>query len=415
MAASWKECRWGDLATLEYGKGLRGYESGAGQFPVYGTNGLIGWHSDSLCKHPGVIIGRKGAYRGIHYSSGPFYAIDTAFYLRPKADIDLRWAYYALLTQDINAMDSGSAIPSTSRNDFYALPVMLPPLSEQRAIVRVLASLDDKIDLNRRMNETLETMARALFKSWFVDFDPVYAKAEGRQPYGISRDTADLFPNSFEDSQVGTIPRGWRAREIRTEAKVIQYGLTRSAATEPLGPHFLRITDIQGGRVDWNRVPYCPVSPEEHERYRIRQGDILVARTGASTGENIYIVDAPNSVFASYLVRIQFSDITLARVVGEFMRTATYFDFVAGAIGGSAQPNASAQLLASAPFCFPSLPVAERFAEIVEPLDKLRIENARQAQTLAAIRDSLLPKLISGEIRVNDAVIFVENSVRGRN
>jgi len=131
MASEWKQRKWEDLATLEYGKSLRGYENGSGQFPVYGTNGLIGWHSEPLCKHPGVIVGRKGAYRGIHYSSKPFYVIDTAFYLKPKADIDLRWAYYALLTQDINAMDSGSAIPSTSRVDFYALPVKCPPPSEQ--------------------------------------------------------------------------------------------------------------------------------------------------------------------------------------------------------------------------------------------------------------------------------------------
>ncbi len=84
MVDEWRECLWGDLATLEYGKGLRGYENSVGSYLVYGTNGPIGRHSAALCNHPGVIIGRKGAYRGIHYSSMPFFVIDTAFYLEPK-------------------------------------------------------------------------------------------------------------------------------------------------------------------------------------------------------------------------------------------------------------------------------------------------------------------------------------------
>ena len=102
---------WGELATLEYGKSLRGYVSTDGRYRVYGTNGPIGWHSEPLCPHASVIIGRKGAYRGVHYSPDPFFVIDTAFYLKPKVGLDTRWAYYQLLTQDINGMDSGSAIP----------------------------------------------------------------------------------------------------------------------------------------------------------------------------------------------------------------------------------------------------------------------------------------------------------------
>ena len=122
----WQTSLWGELSTLEYGKSLRGYASSAGPYRVYGTNGPIGWHSESICSYPSVIIGRKGAYRGVHYSATPFFAIDTAFYLKPKVELDTRWAYYELLTKDINGMDSGSAIPSTSREDFYGLTVQVP-------------------------------------------------------------------------------------------------------------------------------------------------------------------------------------------------------------------------------------------------------------------------------------------------
>lgn len=181
VAGEWQEERWGNLATLEYGRALRGYETAQGSFRVFGTNGPIGWHDEALCPHPTVVVGRKGAYRGIHYSAEPCFVIDTAFYLKPKTEMDIRWAYYELLTRDINGMDSGSAIPSTSREEFYSLPVSVPPHSEQRAIAHVLGTLDDKIELNRRMNETLEAMARALFKSWFIDFLPVRAKMAVKQ------------------------------------------------------------------------------------------------------------------------------------------------------------------------------------------------------------------------------------------
>lgn len=177
MGSEWQERTWGNLATLEYGKGLRGYQEATGSYRVYGTNGPIGWHDEPLCPFPSVVIGRKGAYRGIHFSPEPFFVIDTAFYLNPKEDFDIKWAYYELLTHDINNMDSGSAIPSTSRDSFYRLPVFVPPRHEQRAIAHILGSLDDKIELNRQMNETLEAMARAIFKSWFIDFDPVIDNA----------------------------------------------------------------------------------------------------------------------------------------------------------------------------------------------------------------------------------------------
>ena len=226
----WSTTTWGELATLEYGKSLRGYDSAEGRYRVYGTNGPIGRHDKPLCPYASVIIGRKGAYRGVHYSPDPFFVIDTAFYVKPKVDLDTRWAYYQLLTQDINGLDSGSAIPSTSRNDFYGLPVDVPPLTEQRAIAHVLGTLDDKIELNRRMNETLEEMARALFKSWFVDFDPVRAKAalkaapsgggdwtvERASAYldSMDKDIIDLFPDRLVDSELGEIPEGWEVGKL---------------------------------------------------------------------------------------------------------------------------------------------------------------------------------------------------------
>jgi len=137
----WSATRWGELVTLEYGRSLEGYSDAIGAYAVYGTNGRIGRHSEPLCKHPGIIIGRKGAYRGVHFCSEPFFVIDTAFYVEARKPVELRWAYYELLRQDINGMDSGSAIPSTSRDDFYALPVLHPPFEVQQAFAQTLSPL----------------------------------------------------------------------------------------------------------------------------------------------------------------------------------------------------------------------------------------------------------------------------------
>ena len=147
----------GDLFTLEYGKPVNDKESLDGPVPVFGTNGQIGTsHLPPLCGHPSVILGRKGAYRGVHFSDRPFSVIDTAFYVEPISDaFDIKWLYYKLLTYDINNMDSGSAIPSTDRYQIYSLPIEVPPIDAQREMVRVLDSLNDKIALNTRINHNL--------------------------------------------------------------------------------------------------------------------------------------------------------------------------------------------------------------------------------------------------------------------
>lgn len=147
--------QWGDLITLEYGKPIKDKESVDGPIPVYGTNGQIGTsHLKPLCEHPSFILGRKGAYRGVHYSDTPFSVIDTAFYAQSISDkVDLKWAYYKFLTYDINRMDSGSAIPSTDRYEIYSINVDLPDLATQRKVVSVLELLDNKIQDNNKIND----------------------------------------------------------------------------------------------------------------------------------------------------------------------------------------------------------------------------------------------------------------------
>jgi type I restriction enzyme S subunit len=162
IPVGWEGTRWGALVSLEYGKSLTGYAGKNEVYPVYGTNGRIGSHSKPICNHPGIIIGRKGAYRGVHYCSTPFYVIDTAFYVEPKIGTELRWAYYELLRQDINGMDSGSAIPSTSREDFYSLPVLAPPARIQAAFTKFLRPFWSRLELNISESRTLAALRDTL-------------------------------------------------------------------------------------------------------------------------------------------------------------------------------------------------------------------------------------------------------------
>jgi type I restriction enzyme S subunit len=399
MASEWRDMHWGDLAILEYGKGIRGYEAGNGAYRVFGTNGPIGYHDKALCPHPTVVIGRKGAYRGIHYSAEPCYVIDTAFYLQPRTEFDMRWAYYELLTYDINSMDSGSAIPSTSRDAFYRLPVRVPnEIQEQRAIAHILGTLDDKIELNRRMSETLEGIARALFKSWFVDFDPVLAKAEGRDP-GLPKPLADLFPDSFEDSELGGFPKRWRVGSVGEE-----FNLTMGQS--PPGETYNKVGEgfpFYQGRADFavrfpTRRVYC-TAPTRHANagdtlisVRAPVGDINMATERCAIGRG---VAAARHKTGSRSYSYQFMH-SIEEVFARFEAEGTVF----GSIGKKD--------FHAIPCVIPPRDLVLAFERCLSPSDD-RIEvNRRESQTLAALRNTLLPKLISGELRVQDAGKFMD-------
>ena len=167
-----KARRLGELCTLNYGKALRTYDPNTQDshiVRVFGTNGPIGWTTSPLCEHPAIIIGRKGAYRGVHYASGPSWTIDTAYYLTLRdSNVDLKWLYYRLLLVDINRMDTGSAIPSTKREDFYSVSILLPSITAQQHVASLLSAYDDLIENNRQRIRLLEQAARLLYKEWFV-------------------------------------------------------------------------------------------------------------------------------------------------------------------------------------------------------------------------------------------------------
>jgi type I restriction enzyme S subunit len=127
VSEGWRQSTWGDEITLEYGKAIRGYQDAVAPYRVFGSNGPIGWSENALAQGPGVILGRKGAYRGVHFSRDPFFVIDTAYYVKPKSEMDMRWLYYAIIHHKLGEIDDGSPIPSTTRAAVYVRDVEVPP------------------------------------------------------------------------------------------------------------------------------------------------------------------------------------------------------------------------------------------------------------------------------------------------
>jgi type I restriction enzyme, S subunit len=261
----WPLVKSGDLVLLNYGKALLDGNRRPGRIPVYGTNGQCGWHDEPLMDGPGVILGRKGqGPLGVEWCDSGFWVIDTAYYVTPKTDqIDLRYFYYLVKYIGLNHLKDGTSNPSLSRNTFADLLIPQPPLAAQRAIARVLSTLDDKIEMNRRMNETLEAMARAIFQSWFVDFDPVSAKMEGRWHCdeslpGLPTHLWELFPNHLVYSELGESPEGW---EVGTGSFSFRIGIAYWDGKEQKGfvPHGV----LLARHAPHEPKPFAQVSPHD--------------------------------------------------------------------------------------------------------------------------------------------------------
>ena len=391
----WRTASWGDLATLEYGKSLRGYESSGGPYPVYGTNGQIGWCNEPLCSESSVIIGRKGAYRGVHYSSTPFCVIDTAFYLKPKVEIDARWAYFALLTHDINGMDSGSAIPSTSREDFYGLPVEVPPLSEQRTIAHILGTLDDKIELNRRMNQTLEEMASAIFQDWFVDFGPVRAKLEGREPY-LPRELWDLFPDRFVQWELGEIPEGWEVKALGEVAHLNPESWSRTEYPEMV--EYVDLANTKWGVIEFTQHFPWKDAPSRAKRI-LRSGDTIVGTVRPGNG-SYSLVGANGLTGSTGFAVLRPSHSRFRELVYLAVTALDNIEWLAHRADGAAYPAVRPEIVAETEVAVPTAGASmlDWFSKTVGTiLDKM--ESAKtESRSLAAQRDALLPKLVSGEL-----------------
>ncbi|WP_043713863.1 restriction endonuclease subunit S [Symbiobacterium thermophilum] len=404
MTSNWREATWGELATLEYGKALRDYKTSTGSVPVYGTNGPIGWTNKPLCPFPTVIIGRKGAYRGVHLSPSPCWVIDTAFYISPKQPLDIRWAYYQLLTQDINGMDSGSAIPSTSREEFYRLPVKVPPLAVQKQIADVLGTLDSRIANVQSTNICLESIGQAIFKSWFVDFDPVRAKAEGRDPEGVDEDTAAWFPEEFQDSELGPIPKGWRVDTIDSVISCVG-GSTPStkepAYWNPPEYHWVTPKDLSGQSTPVLLTTERMISEAGLKKISsglLPEGTLLLS-SRAPIGY-LAITKIPTAINQGFIAMPPAGQLS-----PEYMLFWSHYnlDTIKQHANGSTFMEISKAAFRKIKLVVPPAQLVNRFTQIAQTVLERIAANERYRMQLVNLRDTLLPRLIAGKLRVPEA------------
>ena len=334
--------------------------------------------------------------------------------VRAVEGVDQEFLFYCMASWPFvdfaTAGAEGTRMPRAKWEHVSRYEIILPPLPEQRAIAHILGTLDDKIELNRRMNETLEEMARALFKSWFVDFEPVRAKMEGRWRRGQSlpgmpAELYDLFSDGMVSSELGEVPAGWEVKALGNLCHRPQYGYTASARDEAVGPKFLRITDInKKAWIDWNSVPYCEITEEDYRKYHLTSGDVLIARM-ADPGHGVLIEEDLEAVFASYLIRFRPIHWQHARLLQYWLRSDQYWELVSGRAAGTTRTSLNAKVLSRFPVIVPSIQIAATFEEKVTSLRARVVANASEALTLEAERDTLLPKLIAGEVKINSSTV----------
>ena len=320
--------------------------------------------------------------------------------VRLKPNVDPRFVSYFLQSPQgqaaFGAQSLGSVQQVINLRDLKTVKVPLPPLAEQKRIASILGSLDDKIELNREMNETLEQMAHTLFKSWFIDFDPVHAKAAGRQPAGMDKTIADLFPNSFIESETGRIPKGWSMSTIGKELTTILGGTPSRAKPEYWTNG--TVAWINSGKANEFRItdPSEWITQEALQNSATKllpKRTTILAITGATLGQvSVTEIECcANQSVIGIISSNQFPTEYIYPWVKEKIGI-----LIASQTGG-AQQHVNKGNVEDLPLLCPDLKVVEAYTAAAKPIFNQIANNCFQTRTLATLRDTLLPKLLSGE------------------
>ena len=419
----WRETSLGEVLTLQRGFDLPKSKRLPGPYPVIASTGPVGTHSIASVQGPGVLIGRSGSLGGGQFITSDFWPLNTTLWVKDFQGNDRRFCYYLLKSLDLAQFNVGSGVPTLNRNHIHPLPVRVPPRSEQRAIAHILGTLDDKLELNRRMNQTLEEMARALFKSWFVDFDPVRAKAalkqhalrgdeaeavaapasqesewtvERARAYlaGLDPQIADLFPDRLVPLELGEIPDGWLIQPLEKAAHTT-YGApfsSRRFNSDGFGTPLIRIRDL---------ATHSPsvFTEETHPKGQIiRPGDIVAGMDGEF---RVHIWKGPSSWLNQRLCRFE----PLPHVPKVFL-----FESLIGPLADSERSKVGTTVIHlgkrdidTFTLLMPTQSILDQFSCLTEPIARRLVANASQTRAIAAQRDALLPQLVNGQLKANNA------------
>jgi type I restriction enzyme S subunit len=324
------------------------------------------------------------------------------------------WSQGVEFIEQLSGMKASTDMaPYLSLTDQRRLSITLPPLAEQKAVATVLGALDDKIELNRRMNATLEAMARALFQSWFVDFDPVRAKLDGRPPAAIDPATAALFPEHVEDSPLGKKPIGWEVTALENVLAVLETGGRPKGGVGGITSGFPSIgaeSIVSVGVFDFGKTKFVPVEFYQGMRKgHIESHDVLLYKDGGRPGEYEPHVSMFGDGFPfekcsinEHVYRLRTND----RLSQEYLYFWMTSEFALSEMRikgtGVAIPGLNSTAVRSLGVLVPPRPIVDAFTRQAAPLITRLLANAKQSRTLATLRDTLLPKLLSGELQVDN-------------
>ena len=404
----WPEMSLGEVVELKRGYDLPKRDRSPGPVPLVSSSGITDHHAEAKVKGPGVVTGRYGTLGEVFFIPSEFWPLNTTLYVRDFKGNDPRFISYFLRTLDFFAYSDKAAVPGLNRNHLHQEIVRLPSLKEQRAIARVLGALDDRIELNRRMSETLEEMARALFRSWFVDFDPVRAKAEGR-PSGLPPDVDELFPVSFQASELGAIPAGWEVKTLGDVAQTIRGRSYRSVELAESDTALVTLKSFSRGggyRPDGLKAYTGRYRPEQV----VRPGELVIACTDVTQAAEVVgrpAIVQPNAQFETLvasldtlIVRPYNSSVEMVPFLYCLGRTPSFTHHTYSHVSGTTVLHLAKDAVAS--YQFPTAPrgVLSAFNSLVEPVFSRLTDSWPTADVIRNLRDSLLPRLVSGELRV---------------
>jgi len=359
----WKECRLEDIIVFQRGHDLPKENMNNGSIPVAGSNGIIGYHNIATTKGPGITIGRSGNIGTPHFYESDFWAHNTVLYVKDFKDNNEKFVFYFLHTFDFTGFNAGSAVPTLNRNHIHEIPCILPPLTEQKAIASVLSSLDDKIDLLHRQNRTLEAMAETLFRQWFV-----------------------------EPCKDG-LPEGWREGKLPDE---FDFTMGQSPVGTSFNEEGIGSPMFQGNADFGFRFPAERVYTTEPKRFA-EPLDTLVSVRAPVGEQNMALVKCcigrgvaafQYSTNKNYYTYTYFKIRSLMSEIKQFNDEGTVF----GSIGK--------EDFKALDITIPTKSLIQDFEQTAKPINDKVIDNCKQIRTLEKLRDTLLPKLMSGEVRV---------------
>jgi type I restriction enzyme S subunit len=391
------------FVTLQRGFDLPSQDRIPGDIPIIAANGPVGFHNIAKVKGQSVVLGRSGSVGNPQLITGAFWPLNTTLFVKDFHGNSPTFVYYVLKTIDFKSFDAGGTVPTLNRNHLTQIEVPLLDLAHQESIGGVLRNLDLKIAANNALSRTLEEIAQTIFKSWFIDFDPVKAKMAGEKPVGMDDTTAALFPDSLEETELGFIPKGWEIRKIESLCETLLGGTPSRTRDEFWGGE---IPWINSGKVNDFRITAASeyiteIGLEKSATKLLPRGTTVLAITGATLGQfsRLEIDSCANQSVVGIVASAEASN--------EFI----YFNIKNGiqrlisAQTGGAQQHINKEDVNAFFIIYPGKKLMDAFTDVVRSMfDEIGVL-LNQSISLATIRDSLLPRLISGELEIPEDML----------